>query len=306
MATTAVAENQRAAASLGLSPDRIATANWALGSALARCAGILIAPIIQLQVSIDDQPGAGRDGRGAHRRLPLLPGRPRRRSRVGRRREPADRYVTTSGVNKSLPFIVIVVWMILRGQALPLRDYFLQRLPGRRQRQGATGRHRRRGRWSPAFADHCRSRRDGRTRSSARSRWPSCCCRSWSSPATPGSCRWPSSRWPGSARSRRPAGRRSRAGRSCSALLAGVAGTGRARRAVRPPGRAVTRHQPGHRDAGPRDRARADDLPQRRLRRWLLRHGRRQARPVRLGHQRHHAPGPLRHRGDVRLHAGRR
>src|SRR6202011_2923921 len=39
------------------------------------------------------------------------------------------RYVHTPGVSTSLPFIVIVVWMIVRGQALPLRDYFLQRLP---------------------------------------------------------------------------------------------------------------------------------------------------------------------------------
>ncbi len=29
----------------------------------------------------------------------------------------------------SLPFAVIILWMLLRGQALPLRDYFLQRLP---------------------------------------------------------------------------------------------------------------------------------------------------------------------------------
>ena len=35
----------------------------------------------------------------------------------------------TPGVPQSLPFVVIVVWMIFRGQALPLRDYFLQRLP---------------------------------------------------------------------------------------------------------------------------------------------------------------------------------
>ena len=37
---------------VGLSPDRIATANWALGSALAGMAAILIAPIVQLQVAI--------------------------------------------------------------------------------------------------------------------------------------------------------------------------------------------------------------------------------------------------------------
>ena len=58
-------------AALGLSPDRIATANWALGSALAGVAGILIAPIVPLQVADDDQPRPGRDGRRAGRRLPL-------------------------------------------------------------------------------------------------------------------------------------------------------------------------------------------------------------------------------------------
>ena len=51
IATTAVAENQRAASAVGLSPDWIATVNWALGSALASLAAILIAPIVQLQVA---------------------------------------------------------------------------------------------------------------------------------------------------------------------------------------------------------------------------------------------------------------
>ena len=51
LATTAVAENQRAASSIGLSPDFLATINWALGSALAGVAAILIAPIVQLQVA---------------------------------------------------------------------------------------------------------------------------------------------------------------------------------------------------------------------------------------------------------------
>jgi len=46
LATTAVAENERSAAALGWSPDRIAVANWILGSALAGVAAILIAPIV--------------------------------------------------------------------------------------------------------------------------------------------------------------------------------------------------------------------------------------------------------------------
>ena len=79
LATTAVAENQRAASAVGLSPDRIATANWALGSALAGVAAILIAPIVQLQVADDDQPRAGGPGRRARRQLPLVPDRLRRR-----------------------------------------------------------------------------------------------------------------------------------------------------------------------------------------------------------------------------------
>ena len=59
------------------------------------------------------------------------------------------RYVTTPGVAKSLPFAVIVLWMLLRGQALPLRDYFLQRLPAVGSGRARPGRHRRRRWWSP-------------------------------------------------------------------------------------------------------------------------------------------------------------
>src|SRR5262249_12468271 len=46
--TPAVAENQRAAASLGHSPNLLAAANWAAGGALAGIAGILLAPITSL------------------------------------------------------------------------------------------------------------------------------------------------------------------------------------------------------------------------------------------------------------------
>ena len=48
----AVAENQRAAASLGWSPDTIAALNWALGCGLAGLAAILIVPIVTLQPTV--------------------------------------------------------------------------------------------------------------------------------------------------------------------------------------------------------------------------------------------------------------
>src|SRR4029078_5459888 len=39
------------------------------------------------------------------------------------------RYVHVPGVASSLPFAVIILWMLLRGQAVPRRNYFLQRVP---------------------------------------------------------------------------------------------------------------------------------------------------------------------------------
>ena len=129
MATTAVAENQRAAASVGLSPDRIAALNWALGSALAAVAGILIAPIVSLQVAVMTNivlAALAAALVAGFRSFPLaLVGG----LILGILQTEADRYMHTPGAAQSLPAIAIVVWMIIRGQALPLRDYFLQRLP---------------------------------------------------------------------------------------------------------------------------------------------------------------------------------
>ncbi|HVW40030.1 MAG TPA: branched-chain amino acid ABC transporter permease, partial [Amycolatopsis sp.] len=48
LATTAVAENPRAAGALAVSPNLIAAANWAIGSALGALAAILLVPITGL------------------------------------------------------------------------------------------------------------------------------------------------------------------------------------------------------------------------------------------------------------------
>src|SRR5215218_2026033 len=129
MATTAVAENQRAASSVGLSPDRIAALNWALGSALAAVAGILLAPIVSLQIAVMTNivlAALAAALVAGFRSFPLalLGG-----LILGILQTEADRYIHTPGAAQSLPALAIVVWMIIRGQALPLRDYFLQRLP---------------------------------------------------------------------------------------------------------------------------------------------------------------------------------
>jgi ABC-type branched-subunit amino acid transport system ATPase component/ABC-type branched-subunit amino acid transport system permease subunit len=127
--TTAVAENQRAASSIGLSPDWIATANWALGSALAGMAAILIAPIVQLQVATMTNLVLAAMAAALVAGFRSFPIAFVAGVVLGIGQTEADRFVHTPGASSSLPFLVIVVWLIVRGQALPLRDFFLQRLP---------------------------------------------------------------------------------------------------------------------------------------------------------------------------------
>ncbi len=129
MATSAVAENQRAASAIGLSPDWVATVNWALGSALAGVAAILIAPIVQLQVATMTNLVLAALATALVASFRSFPIAFAAGMVIGIAQSELTRYVHTPGLANSLPFFVIVLWMIVRGQALPLRDYFLQRLP---------------------------------------------------------------------------------------------------------------------------------------------------------------------------------
>lgn len=129
LATSAVAENQRAASSLGLSPDVIAGANWAIGSALAGLAAIFIAPIVTLQATVLTNMvlaalAAALVASFRSFSIALVGG-----LLIGIAETVTERYASVPGLGRSVPFIVIVLVVVLRGQALPLRDYFLQRLP---------------------------------------------------------------------------------------------------------------------------------------------------------------------------------
>jgi ABC-type branched-subunit amino acid transport system ATPase component/branched-subunit amino acid ABC-type transport system permease component len=129
LGTSAVAENQRAAATLGWSPDVIATVNWTLGSALAGLAAILISPIVTLQVTIlTNLVLAALAGAliASFRSFPIAFVAS---VVIGVVQTVLTRYATQPGLAESVPFIVIVVVMVVTGRDLPLRDYFLQRLP---------------------------------------------------------------------------------------------------------------------------------------------------------------------------------
>ena len=130
LATSAVAENERVASSLGLSPNRIAVFNWALGSGLAGLAAILIAPIVTLQPTVMTGLVLAATATAlvaGFRSFPLalLAG-----LLIGVCESEVNmQFPDLPGVGKAVPFVFIVIWMVVRGQAIPQRDYLLQKLP---------------------------------------------------------------------------------------------------------------------------------------------------------------------------------
>jgi sulfate-transporting ATPase len=129
LATAAVSESERSASALGLSPDTIATLNWALGCGLAGLAAILIVPIVTLQPAVLTNLVLAATAAAlvaGFRSFPiaLVAGLV-----IGIAQTEVTRYVEQTGVGTAVPFVLIVIWLVVRGQALPLRDYLLQRLP---------------------------------------------------------------------------------------------------------------------------------------------------------------------------------
>ncbi|MGH9133344.1 MAG: ABC transporter permease subunit [Ilumatobacteraceae bacterium] len=129
LATEAVSESERSAAAIGLSPNRIALLNWALGSAIAAAAGILVVPIITLQITAMTAlilAALAAALVGDFRSFPIATvggfGLGIGQALVGR-------FADQQGLGASLPFLVIIGVLVLRGRSLPLRDHFLQELP---------------------------------------------------------------------------------------------------------------------------------------------------------------------------------
>lgn len=129
LGTSAVAENPRAAASLGWSADTIATVNWALGCGLAGLAAILVAPIVTLQPQVMTNLVLAATAAAlvaAFRSFPIALGAG---LAIGVIQTEINRFVEQPGVGQAVPFVLIVIWLVIRGQALPLRDFVLQKMP---------------------------------------------------------------------------------------------------------------------------------------------------------------------------------
>jgi ABC-type branched-subunit amino acid transport system ATPase component/ABC-type branched-subunit amino acid transport system permease subunit len=129
IATSAVVENQRAASALGWSPHRIALVNWTAGATLAGVAGCLLAPISGVQIdtlSLTIIPTLAAALLGGFESFPLtLAGG----VVLGIAESEMARYVSTPGVARSAPFVIIALAIVLRGRSLPVRGFIFERLP---------------------------------------------------------------------------------------------------------------------------------------------------------------------------------
>ncbi|MEJ7799246.1 MAG: branched-chain amino acid ABC transporter permease/ATP-binding protein [Ilumatobacter sp.] len=129
LATEAVSESERSAAAVGVSPNRIAVVNWALGSAIATVAGILVVPIITLQVTAMTAlvlAALAAALVGDFRSFPIATAAG---LALGVGQTVVGRFTEQPGLGPSLPFVVIIIVLVFRGRSLPLRDHFLEELP---------------------------------------------------------------------------------------------------------------------------------------------------------------------------------
>jgi ABC-type branched-subunit amino acid transport system ATPase component/branched-subunit amino acid ABC-type transport system permease component len=129
VATSAVAENPRAAAALAVSPDLIAAANWAIGAALGSLAAILLVPITSLGSSnitylVIPVLAAAVVGRFASFPITMLAGLV-----IGVAQSEITRYVTTPGWGTAVPFVMVALVLLARGRTVAGKDEKFGRMP---------------------------------------------------------------------------------------------------------------------------------------------------------------------------------
>jgi len=134
LATSAVAENTRLPAMLGISPDLVASANWGLGAGLAAVAAILIVNVSGLNVAnltLLVVPGMAAALVGGFRSFwltlagGLLIGV--LESEVAYLQTKMSDPSALAGGGRAVPFLVIIIVLMVRGRALPLRNEAAER-----------------------------------------------------------------------------------------------------------------------------------------------------------------------------------
>ena len=145
LAITGSAENERSAASLGWSPGMLATLTWSIGGALAGFAGILLAPNAGLSISLFSivvtVAALAVALIAGFESFPLVLvgglGLGIAESEVLRYSGDISTWLQdtfgiengATGLQRAIPFLVIVVVLVVHGKALPLRSHVLDQLP---------------------------------------------------------------------------------------------------------------------------------------------------------------------------------
>ncbi|GAA4538613.1 branched-chain amino acid ABC transporter permease/ATP-binding protein [Pseudonocardia xishanensis] len=127
--TSAVAEDQTLAAAVGVSPDVVAAANWALSSALSALAAILVAPIITLHASSMTTLVIGALAIALIAGFRSFPVAFVASIVLGIGQTLLTRFVDQPGAAAAAPFLVMIVVMTVRGRAIPLRDHPFAKQP---------------------------------------------------------------------------------------------------------------------------------------------------------------------------------
>jgi ABC-type branched-subunit amino acid transport system ATPase component/ABC-type branched-subunit amino acid transport system permease subunit len=126
--TSAVAENPHTIASMGRSPEVVAAANWIIGSMLAGVAGIFLAPIVGLQVNqltVVIVPALAASVVGSMTSFPVTFGAA---LGIGALQSVLARYVSNGGWQDAAPFLILLVFLALRGKRIPGREDMSLRL----------------------------------------------------------------------------------------------------------------------------------------------------------------------------------
>jgi ABC-type branched-subunit amino acid transport system ATPase component/ABC-type branched-subunit amino acid transport system permease subunit len=127
--TSAVAESQRAVAALGRSPQTVAMANWTLGAMLSGAAGILLAQVVGLSVAalgllLIPALAAALVGGFSSFALAWTGA-----IGIGIAQSLITKYISSPGWSSAVPLLVVIVILVLRGDALPQRGTVQERLP---------------------------------------------------------------------------------------------------------------------------------------------------------------------------------
>jgi ABC-type branched-subunit amino acid transport system ATPase component/branched-subunit amino acid ABC-type transport system permease component len=139
LATRAAAETEKGAFVTGLSPQRIALVNWALGTVIAGVGGVLVAPIVPLtpdsySLFIVAALAAALVGNftriGVTVAAAVVIGMLQSEATYLQTKS----WLPSSGLTDLVPLLVILIFLVLRGQELPSRGAIIQKTLGRAPR----------------------------------------------------------------------------------------------------------------------------------------------------------------------------